>query len=350
MRKIIEQILMVLVLIAIAAGLVATYYSAYLVEIPAPMARLSPGTVYDPQLQKTVIFGGGFQDSSGFELYDDMWKYDSARNIWCEIIPTNKPSARSGHKMVYDSFNQKTILFGGYNEIFGLRNDIWLYDSQSNQWTEVFPLVSPDSRQSHAMCYDPEYRKIIMFGGYRESVFNFDDTWVYDYSINLWTELHPTIRPSARYGAKMVYDPINQRIILFGGRNTTILDDTWVYYYGNNTWMELTTTGNPDTRYWHGMVYDSDMNKVIVFGGRHIGAPGEALDDTWVLNPSTNVWTEIHPTTHPTNRMEPMMIYDPYSHKTVLFGGFRFQDTTLGDTWTYEFGSNSWSIMKKPLF
>ncbi len=342
---------MVLVLIAIAAGLVVTYYSAYLIEIPTPLARLSPGTVYDPQLQKLLIFGGGFQDSSGFELYDDMWKYDSARNIHYEIILTNpKPSARTGHNMVYDSFNQKTILFGGYDENIGLRDDLWIYDSQSNQWMEGSPLVSPDSRQSYAMCFIPVYNKVILFGGYRDPGPHFNDTWSYDYSLNLWTELHPTNSPTNRYGARMVYDPLNQRIILFGGRSTTILDDTWAYYYVNNTWRELNTTGSPDTRYWHGMAYDSDYNKVIVFGGRHLGAPGEALDDTWFLNPSTNVWTEVHPTTHPTNRMEPMMIYDPYSHKTVLFGGFRFQDTTLGDTWTYEYSSNSWSIMKSPFF
>lgn len=346
MKKLLEYILITVVLIAILVGSVFTYLSVLLVDLPTPLSRYSPGAVYDPQLEKSLIFGGGIEDSSGYELYDDMWKYDSARNIWYEIVPTTKPSARAGHKMVYDTYNQKTILFGGWDEIFGLRNDIWIYDSQSIQWTEVFPLASPDIRQSHAMCYDPVYHKVIMFGGYSGSTYHFGDTWVYDYSINLWTELYPTNSPSARYGANMAYDHINQRIILFGGRNTTIMGDTWAYYYGNNTWVELSTSGNPDTRYWHGMAYDSDTNKVVVFGGRHLGAPGEALDDTWVFNPSSNEWTERHPTTHPTNRMEPLMVYDPYSHRMVLFGGYRFQDITLGDTWTYIYSSNSWSKMK----
>jgi N-acetylneuraminic acid mutarotase len=347
MRKKFEYVLIGVIVVAISAGFITTYFSVFLGDIVMPTKRFSAGAVYDPQLEKTIIFGGGFQDNSGFEPYDDMWTYDSARSLYYEVVPINKPSARSGHKMVYDSYNQKTILFGGYDEIFGLRNDLWEYDSQSNQWTELSPLTSPDVRQSHAMCYDPFYHKVIIFGGYRESAFHFDDTWAYDYTLNLWTEFHPSNRPSARYGANMVYDLINQRIVLFGGRNTTILDDTWVYYYGNNTWMELTTTGNPDTRYWHGMVYDSDNNKIIVHGGRHIGAPGEALDDTWVLNPRTNHWTERQPIAHPTNRMDPMMVYDPYSHKTVLFGGFRFMDTTLGDTWTYTYSTNTWSLMKR---
>lgn len=346
MKKIFEYILIGLLIIGISIGLVMTYISVSIVDSKTPMGRFSPGTVYDPQLKKTIIFGGGTQNLPYFDVYDDMWSYDSARNLWYEIIPANKPSARSGHNMVYDSYNQKTILFGGWDETFGLRNDIWIYDSQSNQWTEVFPNVSPDIRQSHAMCYDPEYHKIILFGGYGEGDLILNDTWVYDYTINLWTEVHLENSPTHRYGARMVYDPLNQRIILFGGRLTQPMNDTWVYYVGTNTWIELNTTGRPDSRYWHGMVYDSDFNRVIVFGGRHTGAPGDALEDTWILNPSTDEWIEVLPLSHPSNRMEASMIYDPYSHKTVLFGGFRFQDINLGDTWTYTYSSNSWNIMK----
>jgi N-acetylneuraminic acid mutarotase len=333
--------------IAITIGLVAIYLNIYILDSQTPIGRLSFGAVYDPQLQRTVIFGGGSQDVSGYEVYDDMWIYDSARNLWTEIFPTIKPTARSGHLMVYDSFNQKTILFGGWNEGVGLMNDTWVYDSQSNQWVNVSPSISPALRQSQAMCYDPIFHKVILFGGYRSVGPHFNDTWAFDYLSNSWTELHPTTSPSGRYGARMVYDPINQRIFLFGGRTTTPQNDVWVYYYGNNTWVELSTTNNPGTRYWHGMVYDSHYHKVIVFGGRHTGAPGDALEDTWIFNPSTNAWSEVFPSSHPSNRMEPAMVYDPSTQKEVLFGGFRFVDITLGDTWIYTYSSNSWTFMKR---
>ncbi|MHA1508293.1 MAG: Kelch repeat-containing protein, partial [Promethearchaeota archaeon] len=120
----------------------------------------------------------------------------------------------------------------------------------------------------------------------------------------------------------------------------------WIYYYGNNTWVELNTTSKPDTRYWHGMTYDSTNQKVIVFGGRHTGAPGDAIEDTWTFDPSTNQWTEVLPSSHPSNRMDFSMVYDTSSQKTILFGGFRFPGTTLGDTWTYAYNSNRWSIVK----
>ena len=350
MKKKTKYLLIVLAIIVISSGLVGIYLSNES-QTPTdsnqtPLGRYGPGTVYDSQLQKTIIFGGGIQNLTGFEVFNDMWTYNSTDNLWSEIVPTNKPSARSGHSMVYDSFNQKTILFGGWVDTVGLMDDTWIYDSQTNQWTEVFPANKPSNRQSFSMYYDSTAQKVILFGGYREIGGHLYDTWEYNYSDNSWTELSPSSNPSGRYGSKMVYDPINQRGILFGGRATSILDDTWIYYYGNNTWIELNVTGSPDTRYWHGMVYDSNNHKIIVFGGRHIGAPGDALEDTWILDPSTNNWTEVLPMSHPSNRMDFSMVYDSNSQRSILFGGFRFPGNTLGDTWTYAYGSNNWSIVE----
>ena len=175
MEKKTKYISIVLAVIVISSGLVGIYLLVTFNEsqTPAgsnqtPLGRYGPGTVYDPQLQKTIIFGGGTQNLTGYELFSDMWSYNSTGNIWTEIVPTNKPSARSGHTMVYDSSNQKTILFGGWDENIGLMNDTWIYDSQTNHWTEVFPNTAPETRQSHVMYYDPVFQKLILFVGYRD--------------------------------------------------------------------------------------------------------------------------------------------------------------------------------------
>ena len=339
-------ITLILIAVIISSGIIGTLVLIFVIQNATPSARYGSAMVYDPVLQKAIFFGGGYQDASGYELFNDMWLYDPTSNIWTEINPTVKPSARSSHSMVYDSINQRTILFGGWDDTIGLMSDTWIYDSQTNQWTEVLPVNQPSTRQSNAMYYDSNAQRVILFGGYREVGGHLYDTWEYNYSDNSWTELNPSSNPSGRYGSTMVYDPINQQAILFGGRATTIMDDTWIYYYGNNTWTELNLTSSPDTRYWHGMVYDSNNQKVIVFGGRHAGAPGEALEDTWIFDPSTNGWTELLPLSHPSNRMDFSMIYDSNTQKAILFGGFRFSGNTLGDTWTYTYNSNSWSIVK----
>ncbi len=335
-----------LIVVIISSGTIGTLFFIAVIQNASPSARYGSAMVYDPVLQKAIFFGGGCQDATGYELFNDMWLFDPTNNIWTEINPTVKPSARSSHSMVYDSINHRTILFGGWDDTVGLMNDTWIYDSQTNQWTEVFPANKPSNRQSNAIYYDSNAQRVILFGGYREVGGHLDDTWEYNYSDNSWTELNPTSNPSGRYGSRMVYDPINQRGILFGGRSTSILDDTWIYYYGNNTWIELSPASSPETRYWHEMVYDSNNHKVIVFGGRNAGAPGYALEDTWIFDPSNNEWTELLPLSHPSNRMDFSMVYDSNHQKTILFGGFRFSGNTLGDTWTYAYNGNRWSIVK----
>lgn len=338
--------ILILGLVIISSGTIGSLLFIVVIQNASPTARYGSTMVYDPVLQKVIFFGGGYQDTTGYEVFNDMWLFDPTSNLWTEINPTVKPSARSGHSMVYDSTNHKIILFGGWADNAGLMSDTWIFDSQTNQWTEVFPVNNPSNRQSCSMYYDPNAQRVILFGGYREVGGHLDDMWEYNYSDNTWIELSSLSNPSGRYGSKMVYDPINQRTILFGGRTTSIMDDTWIYYYGNNTWIELNPTDRPNTRYWHGMVYDSNNHKVIVFGGRNAGAPGDALEDTWIFDPSTNEWMEVLPLSYPSNRMDLSMIYDYSKQKAILFGGFRFPGNTLGDTWTYTYGSNSWSIVK----
>lgn len=351
MKKKIEYVIMVLLIIGIITGLSIVYIGIEILDFQVPIARYGHGAVYDPQIKKTIIFGG-YQEGNPYldNFLNDMWIYDSTSNLWRENEQTNKPSIRMGHRMIYDTFNRKTILFGGLDESLGLRNDTWIYNSHSNQWTEVFPLfLSPDSRRDHAMCYDPVNHLAILFGGYGGTGLYLSDTWVYDYNINMWFELTPTNSPSGRYGAKMVYDPVNQRGILFGGRALSIMNDTWAYYYDSNTWAELETTGNPDTRYGHGMVYDLHHQKVILFGGNHLGNFSGILEDTWIFNSSNNKWTEILTQEQPDNRMYFSMVYDSFNRKTILFGGWDSRDpryNIMGSTWTYTYNSTSWVAVK----
>jgi N-acetylneuraminic acid mutarotase len=345
-RKKIELLGMIVVIFS--SGILGAFLFISVIQNATPSARYGSSMVYDPVLQRTIFFGGGYQDASGFGVFNDMWLYDSTSNLWTEIYPNTKPSARSGHKMVYDSINKKTILFGGWGDEQGLMDDTWIYDSQTNQWTEVFPVVKPSIRQSFSIYYDSNVHRVILFGGYWDSFPHHGDTWVYNYSDNSWTELNPITHPSGRYGSNMVFDSDNNRGFLFGGRSgtSTLNDDTWVYYYENNSWSEMINVIKPDIRYWHSMVYDSNNQKIIVFGGRNLGAPGEALNDIWVFDPSTDEWAEVLPTIHPSNRMDFSMVYDSYNQKSILFGGFRFPGPTLGDTWTYVYKSNSWSHVK----
>lgn len=348
MKKKIEHIIVGLLIILIIIELLILYIGISILEKQIPLARFGQGAVYDSQIKKTIIFGG-HTDSPRLDsqILNDMWRYDSPSNLWMEIKPNKRPSARTGHAMVYDSFNRKSILFGGLNENLGLENDTWVYNSRTNHWTEVIPdSISPDRRQGHAMCYEPKFRLVILFGGYTGNGSYFNDTWVYNYNINRWFNINTSSSPYGRYGAKIIYDQLNQRVILFGGRGASILNDLWAYYHGNNTWTRLNVTNSPDSRYGHGMVYDSYNHKAILYGGNHLGNVEGILEDTWTFNPSNNKWTEILTQEQPYRTMDFSMVYDSFNRKIILFGGWDSYKSVRGSTWTYVYNSSTWIAVK----
>lgn len=341
MRKKSKIIILAVVLI-IAGSLSITF--GILSYINSPSARYGYGMVYDKSINNVVLFGGGFQDSNSYTSYGDTWIYDPVTNIWSEIQTQQHPLARSGHSMVYDPINQKIILFGGVDINDNWRDDTWIFDSQTNTWTQVFPETNPPVRDSASAYYDPQSQRIILYGGFRQSGTHLADTWAYYYSNNSWINLNPSLKPTGRYGATLVYDPINQRGFMFGGRISLISDETWVYYSSNNSWVELNLTVKPSYRYWAGLTYDKNAQRIILFGGSR-GA-GEARGDTWVFNPFTNQWTRVFPSSSPINRRFHSFVYVPEIRKAIIFGGSRFVDSCLDDTWSYDYDANNWNKLK----
>jgi hypothetical protein len=67
---------------------------------------------YNEKSDRLIYFGGRDQDE-WFYPFNDTWEYDIANNTWINITPDSSPSNRSVASMAYDSFNDKTVLFGG---------------------------------------------------------------------------------------------------------------------------------------------------------------------------------------------------------------------------------------------
>ncbi|MFX1518050.1 MAG: Kelch repeat-containing protein [Promethearchaeota archaeon] len=339
--------------ILIVSNLVIILSSFCLVEIPqvysiprrimsSPLTgRYGHSLVYDPDKQQVILFGGISMDNT--EL-DDMWVYDCKNNIWTEKHVTNKPPARSGHGMVYDSINHRFFLFGG-GQRYGWCNDTWIYDSTKKKWTEVFPQQSPSPRGSVAMYFDPNLESIILFGGYDDLGESANETWIYSVVNNTWTLLNNiSIAPPPRYGSQLVYDSVNQRGILFGGRivGRNRLNDTWVFNPSNKSWNQLRPIEGPSARYWYGMAYDSSNQVIILFGG---SCNLDVSQETWIFNVSSNHWIQMNPEINPPSRCHHELSFDANNGKMILFGGIKSGYLeTYNDTWTYSFEENTWAI------
>src|SRR5439155_196202 len=115
------------------------------------------------------------------------------------------PPARSGHAMAYDSQSDRLVLFGGGSSsggVFVLVDDTWAYDFNTSTWTAMNPAVAPRLRESSAMAYDSQADRVILFGGYG----GYNDTWAYDFNTNTWTDTNPVVEPPGRWGHALAYD------------------------------------------------------------------------------------------------------------------------------------------------
>ena len=68
--------------------------------------------------------------------------------------------------------------------------------------------------------------------------------------------------PKQRLYHKMIYDSVNDRIIMYGGSTApgyeNFIFDTWAYDYNNNNWTKLITENSPYA--WHSVLPGVDAD------------------------------------------------------------------------------------------
>jgi hypothetical protein len=198
------------------------------------------------------------------------------------------------------------------------------------------------------MIYDPVGERILLFGGsfYSGSYTFYSDTWSYDVAKAEWTKLTTKGNPTARFNHPMVYDSDRKEIVLFGGFSASDrIGDTWIYNIASNTWTLVPTQSSPSRRSDPAAAYDANNKKVIIFSG--YGRDDQMQGDTWAFDTETRTWTQMSPATSPARRYGSMMVYDTYTGKCLLFGGHLTAEDgrDLGyenEIWAYDYAADSW--------
>jgi len=326
--------------------------------VERPAGRGYHAMAYDRESKRVILYGGQTGNISEHpEIFtsSETWAFDLARNRWQMMSPESSPPAMSAHAMAYDSESDRVILHGG-GGIFEMErledyvlNQTWAYDFNNNKWMRM---SDGPPRLGHRMAYDAESDRIVMFSGacFRDGRFqDVQETWVYDFNSDTWTEMKPDRSPAARHYYGLVYDTESDRVILWGGFIGKDVLDTkiWTYDFNTNTWLERTNTrlelipeSGPDPRWYQAMAYDEASDKIIVYGGADMGS-----DEMWAYGPSGNGWTKLRPSINPGKISRMPMVYVPDAGKLVLFGGqLDSRQYTYSDaTWLYDFNNDSWT-------
>ncbi len=299
-----------------------------------PPARIKTAMAYDSESDKIILFAG-LGDFGPDRYPTDTWAYDLDSNLWTDMTPLTQPAWRSAHRMAYDSESDRVILFGDPD------GETWAYDYNMNIWTNTSPTNSPPPRDAFAMAYDSQSDRIIVFGGWIFGRGPTNETWVYDYNNNTWTQMNPPLAPSPRGWLSAAYDMVADRVILFGGylwfNSSRASDETWAYDFNTDSWTRLNPDSSPPPSDSYGIVYDLSTNRVVLFGGiQEFGPPlGEVRsDETWTYDYRSNTWLKLNPVGKPPGRYSPVMAYVSDSDRVVLFGG-GVGHAFLNDTWVF---------------
>ncbi len=337
-----------------------------------PSARNDSSIIYDTVLGKTLIFGG-----SGVDI--DIWAWDDASETWTELIPSGDvPLGRRYHAVVYDSKRGKAVLFGGQASGSTCNGshycqDTWEWDSATSKWTEIVTEGEvPNRRGHHAMVYDSNREKVVLYGGYayREGCNEeWGDycswVWEYDGLVKTWTKVVASgIIPRARERHAMAYDSKRKLIVMFGGTNwddgcelesSSYCDWTWEWDGELKEWSKAVISGDePSARYSHSMVYDRGRHKCVLFGGNskidtcRIG--GNICGDIWELDLSSGIWQNKTPDeTKPNPRNNYTIARDISRDRVLMFGGRNGTgcneeyDDYCSLTWEWNPESNIWA-------
>lgn len=268
---------------------------------------------FDSARRRVVLFGG--QHPTTQMPLDDTWEWDGI--TWRRVGQgAVGPPARAGTAMAYDAARGRVVLFGGLGSAQNNLQDTWEWDGQA--WLARTPATSPSARCGHAMAYDPVRRAVVLFGGeaYGEQLMGAGETW--EWTGSTWTR-RATSGPSSRLAARLVADPLRQRLVLFGGLGPEVsyLADTWEW--NGTSWTAVAAAG-PPPRYAHVAAFDG--SRVVVFGG---SPPRESA--LWAFDGTR--WSSVG------SGFEVLLgaglAFDEARGRLVLFGG-QLGDQTSGST------------------
>jgi hypothetical protein len=315
-----------------------------------PDGKYNGTAMVDPLAGRMLVFGGrtnAFGNSSNV-----VWQLPLAGPpVWSPLaVAGTPPPGRQYHSAILDPVRMRMIIYAGtevLNSGISL-NDIWALSlTGTPTWTQLSPLGTPPAaRQGHTATYDPVGDRMIVFGGLAGVGPGADVNDLWSLSLSgtpTWSPLAASgTPPSPRSFHSAIYDEPSGRIVFFGGSGP--LNDTWALTLGASpAWSQLSPTGTPPSpRHGHTAVVDDQRGRMLVFSGSDTSFNFER-NDVWALSLGASpAWTQLAPagTWPPGGREGACAIYDHSLDRMLAFGGYNAIDTfgRMDNVWTLTFG------------
>ncbi len=213
---------------------------------------------------------------------------------------------------------------------------------QAQNWLQLTPASgnAPAPRSNAAAIYDSLNHRLVIFGG-KSASGNLNDVWAFDLRNNSWSELTPTSgsAPAPRFTANGVYNPATQQMLIWSGQGAAFFNDVWAFDLRTRSWSQFAPPDpKPNTRYGVASIFDPKAKELVAFAGF---TDAGRFDDTWRFNLVNAAWREISLVTHPEKRCLHSASYDALKHRMIIYGGQN--SGARGDIWAFDLTTNTWT-------
>lgn len=266
------------------------------------------GAVYDGARHEVLLVGQVGISSSA--LQNEVYQNGRFRSI--PGVPLSR-----GVALVFDAARGEVLAFGGEGQGFSVVDHMWRWTGAG--WTAVAqPAVRPSARKGAALVFDPLRGKVVLFGG-SDGVNNpFGDTWTWDGQV--WQAMAAS-GPVPRERAGFAFDLPSGTCLLHGGyvRDQEVAGS---WQWGGAQWTQLSVPPAPGA----GWLVETATRPLLLREGK--------LADNGSWQWTGAGFAPVAPPQNALARYESVLVSDAARSELVLFGG----QPVAGGLWLWRDG------------
>jgi hypothetical protein len=224
-----------------------------------------------------------------------MWAYDLAANTWTE---KGRTDLAEPHHLIYDPRSGLVVAASGYGG-----TALWTYEVETDTWATVHqvdgPAVEAQPRDLDDLVYDTSVDLLVAYDVDEGAG---PETRLFDLSAGTWSEtgaVAPEFSyPGWRMWPAMEYDEAAERTVLLGQGHTSAYDaaaDRWETLYETPSKIRQGPCGTrPECRSALQVVYDAVNQRLVVYDG--VAPTGDetswvSMGDVLAFDTRTREWT-----------------------------------------------------------
>jgi hypothetical protein len=293
-------------------------------------SMFADSAVYDPARERMIVLVNPTPVTASTNAEVELWQLSLAGTPQWQRITTAGPDpgaeVQTG-RVVLDRDGDRLFVVGGALDKTG----VWTLSLADTPTWERFADTPPDQQGPFyldtSLLLDAERGQLVMFGGWPR----LQKIWGLSLATREWTLLDDGELASGSYGATATLDAASDRIVIFGGDQTSKVH---LFSLATHTWT-ATSAGEPGA--WpigaSGAV-DAQRGRVLYFGGLTATDvwEQEAVNTTWSLSLADLTLAELIPATHRADlgMGDRTAVWDEARQAVVAFGG-----QPDGETWSH---------------